>query len=155
LERKFHLHPHGRIAVDYRAKTMTADGVSRVGKMPWFADKPDDFARTGFLPPNMTILLRSDYIRPFVHWPISPGKTRSIAYFLFPKEKFDLPDFNEKIQDYIDFGKKVLDEDRMMVESLQRAMSTRGFEPGPLSTQETAVHHMINGYLDRMFPTDA
>jgi phenylpropionate dioxygenase-like ring-hydroxylating dioxygenase large terminal subunit len=153
LDRKFNLHPHGRISVDYSAKTMTPDGVSRFGKMPWLADKPDDLAKTGFFPPNMTVLLRCDYIRPFIHWPIAPGKTRSIAYFLFPEEKLSDPEFAEKIQVYVDVSQKVLDEDRMMVESLQRAMSTRGFEPGPFSTQETAVHHMINGYLQRVFPT--
>jgi phenylpropionate dioxygenase-like ring-hydroxylating dioxygenase large terminal subunit len=151
-ERRFVLRPGGRLAVHYRAKTMTPDGVSRIGKMPWMQDHPDDFAMTGFMQPNMNMLVRSDYVRPFLHWPLSVDKTRSVAYFLVPKEKFEQPDFREKLQVYIDYVQKVLDEDRVMVESLQRAMSSRAFEPGPFSTQETSVHHLINAHLERVFP---
>jgi Rieske 2Fe-2S family protein len=149
-ERRFHLRPNGRLSVHYEAKTITPDGMSRIGKMPWLANESDYFARTGFLPPNTTLLARCDYVRPFVHWPVAPDRTRSIAYFLFPQEKFDQPGFQENVEVYIEYMKKVLDEDRMMVESLQRAMKTRGYEPGPMSTKETSIHHLINYHLDRI-----
>jgi choline monooxygenase len=152
-DRKFNLKPNGRLSVHYEAKTITPDGVSRIGKMPWLENESDYFARTGFLPPNVTFLVRCDYVRPFVHWPIAPDRTRSIAYFMFPKEKFDTPGFQENVEVYINYMKNVLDEDRTMVESLQRAMKTRGYEPGPMSTKETSIHHLINYHLDRLFPT--
>src|SRR5690606_34340188 len=114
-------------------------------------DKPDDFARTGFLPPNMTLLVRCDYFRPFLHWPLATDRTRSVAYFMFPKERCEQPGFQRAVEVYVDWTKKVLEEDRKMVESLQRAMVTRGYEPGPFSYQETSVHHMISGHLDRLF----
>lgn len=151
-DRKFNLRPEGRLSVHYGAKTITPDGVSLVGKMPWLENQSDYFARTGFVPPNLSILVRCDFVRPFVHWPIAPGRTRSFAYYMFPKEKFSQPGFAESVKVYIEYASKVLEEDRMMVESLQRAMTTRGYEPGPMSTKETSIHHLVKYHLDRLFP---
>jgi ActR/RegA family two-component response regulator len=47
--------------------------------------------------------------------------------------------------------KKVLDEDRDMILSLQRAMTTRGFEPGRMSFMEDAIHHALGYHLERLF----
>jgi len=150
-ERKFNLRPEGKLSVDYGSRPTTPDGVSLFGKMPWLADKPDTFARTGFLPPNMTILSRMDMYRPFVHWPIAPDKTVSYGYFLLPKEKLDDPQLQEKMAVYTEYLEEVLNEDRSMVEALQRNMLTNGYEPGRFSTKEASLHHIINNYLDKMF----
>jgi len=148
---KFVPGPAGRLSVHYRAKTMSPDGVSRFGKMPWLADQEDDFARVGFMPPNMNILVRCDYVRPFLHWPLAPDKTRSVAYFLFPEERLAQPGFEENLQVYVDYLVKVLNEDRDMVLSLQHAMKTRGFEPGPMSIYERPIHHLIDSHLARLY----
>jgi len=150
-DRKFNLRPNGRLSVDYGSRPTTPDGVSLFGKMPWMAHQPDTFARTGFLPPNMTILSRMDMYRPFVHWPLAPDKTISYGYFLLPKEKLADPKLQEKMAVYVEYLDKVLNEDRSMVESMQRNMSTRGYEPGRFSTKEASLHHMINYYLERVF----
>jgi phenylpropionate dioxygenase-like ring-hydroxylating dioxygenase large terminal subunit len=148
---KFHVAPRGRLSIHYEALTMSPDGESRVGKMPWMANQPESFARVGFMPPNMNVLARCDYVRPFLHWPLAPNKTRSVAYFLFPKEKFDEPGFDDNVKVYVDYLANVLDEDRTMVQSLQRAMNTDGFKPGPMSFLEKAIHHVIGHHLDRVF----
>ena len=149
-DRHFNLRPGGRLSVDYGSRPTTPDGVSLFGKMPWL-DKPDTFARTGFLPPNMTILTRMDMYRPFVHWPQSVDRTVSYGYFLLPREKLQDPQLQEKMAVYVEYLEKVLNEDRSMVESLQRNMSTRGYVPGRFSTKEASLHHMINHHLDRLF----
>ena len=152
--RKVFLKPEGRLSVHYQAKTMTPDGISRIGKMPWLSSEGDDFARTGFLPPNMNMLARCDYVRPFVHWPLAVDRTRSIAYFLFPEEKFEQPGFLESVKIYAEYLQTVLEEDRTMVESLQRAMSTQAFEAGPFCSREQAIHHLVGYHLERIFPKD-
>jgi len=148
---RYHRHPRGRLAIHYETKTMSPTGQSLVGKMPWLVDEDESLGRIGFLPPNLTLLARCDYVRPFAHWPIAPNKTKSVAYFLFPKEKFDDPGFADKVKVYADYLTTVLEEDRTMVQSLQRAMSSRAFEPGQMSTKEEAIHHVLGYYLERVF----
>ena len=148
---RYHCLPRGRLSIHYRAKTMSATGDSLFGPIPWIDDDNGMFARIGFLPPNLTLLVRNDYVRPMVHWPISENKTHSVGYFLFPEEKFADPQFAEKVQVYVDFLDKVLDEDRGMILSLQRAMNTKGFEPGRMSNMEAAIHHVLGYQLERTF----
>lgn len=147
--------PRGRLSIHYRAKTMSATGESLFGKLPWLGDDDGTFARIGFLPPNMTLLARCDYVRPMLHWPVSTNKTHSVGYFLFPEDKIKEPGFQEKLQTYIAFLTKVLDEDRGMILSLQRAMNTAGFEPGRMSHMEEAIHHVLGYQLERTFGTPA
>jgi hypothetical protein len=132
---------------------MSATGDSLVGKMPWLKDDDGTFARIGFLPPNLTLLARCDYVRPMVHWPVSANKTHSVGYFLFPEEKFADPEFPEKVKQYVAFLTRVLDEDRGMILSLQRAMASDGFEPGRMSNMEAAIHHVLGYQLERTFGT--
>jgi Rieske 2Fe-2S family protein len=150
---RYHRLPRGRLSIHYRAKTMSNTGDSLFGKMPWLEDDDGTFARIGFLPPNLTLLARCDYVRPMVHWPSAVDKTHSIGYFLFPEEKLADPEFSDKVHTYAEFLTKVLDEDRDMILSLQRAMKTRGFEPGRMSFMEDAIHHVVGYHLERVFGT--
>ena len=50
-----------------------------------------------------------------------------------------------------DFLVAVLEEDREMVDSMQRGMASRIFDPGPLSRMEVNLHSLINYNLDRIF----
>ena len=86
-----------------------------------------------------------------VIWPLSPSKTQIIVYHVFPAEHFAQPDFMDKAKVYHDFLVKVLEEDREMVDSLQRGMNSRLFSPGPLSRMEVNLHSLINYNLDRIF----
>jgi Rieske 2Fe-2S family protein len=148
---RFRKLARGRLSMHYKAKTMSESGESLVGRMPWLEHEGDDFARVGFLPPNMTLLARCDYVRPMLHWPVSVGRTHSVGYFLFPEEKLAQPGFREKLQRYIDYLDKVLDEDRGMILSLQRAMSSRGFQPGRMASLEEGIHHVLGHHLERVF----
>lgn len=146
----FNVKEKGGFSSFYDAAPDTPDSVSLVGKMPWLADKPMSFAYTGFLAPNFHMFGRIDESHPMVIWPLAPDKTRVIVYHVFPAEHFDRPDFAEKARVYHDFLARVVEEDREMVNSLQRGMNSRLFEPGPLSRMEVNLHSLLNYYLDRM-----
>ena len=63
---------------------------------------------------------------------------------------FDLPDFAQRVKVYEDFLHLALEEDRSMVQSLQRGFRSRAYQPGPMSKYEIAVHHVINYYVERV-----
>ena len=75
-------------------------------------------------------------------------------YRLYPEEFFGHPDFNEALETYQSYARQILEEDRSMLESMQKAMSSPAFAPGRLSTQEKKLHHFLNGYLERIFGSD-
>ena len=120
-------------------------------KMPWLEDKPDDFAAAGFLAPNMQIFAYVDNVEFLVYWPTSLTTHRMSIYVLFPEEFFGRPNFEEVIERYRRISIETIEEDREMVQSLQRAMASRGFEPGPLSHVEKPIHNVFGYYLERMF----
>ena len=63
------------------------------------------------------------------------------TYTLFPAEFFDDPEFDTKLADYRKAMVTLIEEDRDMSNSLQRAMNTRNFTPGLMSRLETLVHN--------------
>ena len=147
----FNVKEKGGFSSFYDAAPDTPDSKSLFGQMPWLADKPMSFAYTGYLSPNFHIFGRVDESHPMVIWPLSPSKTQIIVYHVFPAEHFEQPDFKEKAKVYHDFLVDVLEEDREMVDSMQRGMTSRMFEPGPLSRMEVNLHGLINYNLDRTF----
>ena len=148
-----HLKPRGGLSIFYDAGPPTPGAQPLLGKMPWLEDRPVSFACTGFLPPNCTLFGRIDCIRLMVAWPDGPGRSRTVIYHLFPDAFFARPDFRETLQVYRDYQLQVLEEDRTMIESMQRAMSSPAYRPGRMSVLEKPLHHYLNGYLDRLFDT--
>lgn len=147
----FHLRKYGGTCTIYEAAPMTPDGKTRFRRMPAIADKPDNFAVSAHLAPNMQVIARSDNIHPLVMWPVTPTTSRTIVYNLFPAEFAAEPDFKERAQVYHDYLELVLSEDRDMVASLQNAMASSLFVPGRMSFLEKGIHHVLNAYLDRVF----
>ena len=145
------LEERGGFSVEYRAKPHTYDGKLVFGKMPAIADKPEDFAMSGYLAPNMHLFARIENMRPVVNWPLAIGRTKLIYYILFPKQWFERPDFADGVKKYHDFYSQVVVEDAPMMEALQRAMSSKRFEPGPMSIQEEVIHNGIIHRLDQTF----
>jgi choline monooxygenase len=143
------LMKNGGMAWRYTSAPAVPGGKSLFGKMPALAGEPDNFAATGYLCPNFQVFVRMDQVRLFTTWPLGPDRCRILHWSLFPREHFSQPDFAEKAAAYRDFIASVLEEDRGMVHSLQRAMSTRTYEPGPLAELEVAIHHVLNNLLDR------
>ncbi|WP_420626826.1 aromatic ring-hydroxylating oxygenase subunit alpha [Candidatus Poriferisodalis sp.] len=142
--------PDGGLSIFYDAGPPTPGAEPLLGKMPWLTDRPHSFACTAFTSPNLTFFGRIDCIRPMIAWPIDEGRTRVVIYHLFPEEFFDRPDFAETLKIYHDFQILVLEEDRIMIESMQQAMSSPAYRPGRMSTLEKGVHNFLNGYLDRV-----
>ena len=150
----FEFDGKGGHTVLYEGAPHTFSGQPLFGKMPQLADRPESFAATGYLAPNMHLFARIENMRPCIHWPLSPTRTRLIYYNLFPKEFFDRPDFQDGLAEYRKYYTQVVDEDTAMIESLQRAQASTMFEPGPMSVLETGIHSCINRNLDRIFGAD-
>jgi Rieske 2Fe-2S family protein len=144
------LKPRGGIAIFYNAGPPTPGAQPLLGKMPWLEDRPISFACTGFLPPNCTLFGRIDCVRLMVAWPEGPGRSRTVIYHLFPEEFFARPGFRETLKVYHDYQLTVLEEDRSMIESMQRAMSSPAYRPGRMSPLEKPLHHYLNGYVERV-----
>jgi Rieske 2Fe-2S family protein len=140
----------GGLSIFYDAGPPTPGAEPLLGKMPWLEDRPHSFACTGYLPPNLTIFGRIDCVRPMIAWPINEARTEVIIYHLFPEEMFERPGFEETLEIYRDYQITVLEEDRVMIESMQRAMSSPAYRPGRMSVLERPLHNFLNGYLDRI-----
>ena len=82
---------------------------------------------------------------------MAPDKTRVILYCLFPETYFNDPEFDEKVGVYRAFTHQILGEDNEMVRSLQYTMTMRSYQPGRMAELERPIHHVINGFLDRLF----
>lgn len=146
------LNDDGSITTEYKAGPPTPKAEPLLGKMPWLENEEYSFASTGLLPPNFAIFGRIDCARPMVAWPMGPNKCEVFIYHLFPEEFHARSDFADKMEIYRDYQIKVLEEDRSMIESMQKTMPIQAFRPGPLSVFEKAVHHYINQHLDRLYP---
>lgn len=147
------LKPDGGLSIFYDAGPPTPGAEPLLGKMPWLEDRPYSFACTGYMAPNLTFFGRIDCIRPMVAWPISESRTQVIIYHLFPESFFERPDFEEKLKVYRDYQITVLEEDRTMIESMQKAMRSPAYRPGRMSILEKPLHNFLNGYLDRIVGT--
>jgi phenylpropionate dioxygenase-like ring-hydroxylating dioxygenase large terminal subunit len=145
------LNDDGSITMTYQSGPGTPNAKPLLGKMPWLEHEDYTFASTGLLPPNFAIFGRIDAVRPIICWPLGPNKCEVIVYQLYPAEFHSLPDFAEKMKIYRAYSVQVLEEDRTMIESMQRMMSSPTYMPGPMSVCEKAVHFNINRYLDSIF----
>ncbi len=142
--------PSGAFTAQYKTKTQAPDGIPLFGMIPWLARHGDDFAMNGFLPPNMSLFVRCDNVNNYTTWPLAPDKCRVRCYHLIAPEFCDDPEYESKIQVYRDYQQAVLEEDRSMLLSMQRAMSSRAYLPGPMSKLESGIHHVINNHLNRI-----
>jgi phenylpropionate dioxygenase-like ring-hydroxylating dioxygenase large terminal subunit len=140
----------GGVSMWYKAGPPTPGAEPLLGKMPWMEDRDYSFASEGFMQPNFTLFGRVDCARPFIVWPLSEKKCQVIIYQLFPKQVFERPDIRETLKVYEDYLLTVLEEDRTMIESMQKAMTTRGYEPGRMSVMEKPIHHFLNGHINRV-----
>ncbi len=145
------LRPDGGVSYYYQSAPATPDGKSLFGRMPWMPEEhTDSFGGTFRLPPNTHMFARIDQIRYLVIWPKGADKCQVVCYHLFPKEFFAADDFQAKVDVYRDYQIVVLEEDRLMMESLQKAMSSRNYRAGPMAGMEVAIHHVLGDYLQRM-----
>ena len=149
-DRAVKLLPRGGYSLHFEAAPSAKNGLSPFGKMPWLMDRPDGLACLGFLAPNLNFAARVDAIRHLVSWPLAPDRSRLICYTLLPAEVFGKPGFAAMLGAYANCLRRAVEEDRAVMQSLQNGVSSRHFEPGPLSSLEGPAHHVINNYLDAM-----
>jgi Rieske 2Fe-2S family protein len=152
FEIDFEVRERGGVFYEYDAGLQTPDGKPLFGKIPWLADKPDSFSISGALSPNFVLFARTENVRPFFVWPISPTRCRISIPILLAKTSFEHPNFAENVAIYRRGITTTTEEDRSMVESLQNAMNAKNFEPGPMSKLEKGVHHVIKHNIERIEP---
>lgn len=145
------LKDNGGLTMHYKSAPSTPEGVSLFGKMPWLADRENTFACTGFFPPNITMFARIDCIKFITAWPLGPDRCEVRIYMLFPQEFHDDPEFATKLDAYRQYQGQIYEEDRSMIESMQRNMALPEYAPGRLSTMEKPIHHFLGSYVKRMF----
>ena len=150
-EFNFDLWDRGASTVFYGCAPHTPDGKPLFGIMNSLAGRGDEnFGVTGFVAPNLHLFGRCENFRPAVHWPLSPTRTRLLYYNLIPKEFLDRPNLDEARETYRNYYMQAIVEDEAMIESLQRGIATRAYQPGRMSIKEIAIHHAINYYVERM-----
>lgn len=149
---KFNPRPNGGYVAFYDSGPSTPSQKPVFGKAPWMEGKPDDFSTAGLLWPNFTFFARVDSVHPYVTWPLGVNRTRVIVYTLLPQVYFDRPNFQQEAEAYRTFQKQVLTEDKEMLASVQNGLGSRRFRPGRMATLERGSQHVLNAYLDRMFP---
>ena len=147
---------HGGYATFYENEMPTLDALRELGPAPWLSDwlkdkNADIAAGAGFLTPNFTTFVRPFSVAQIIVWPLTPTTTKIYQYATAPTLFFEDERIGERIKPIEDLMEVILEEDRPMIESLQRVMSKDAFVPGRMSSGEMLVHHYINDYLDRMF----
>ncbi|MDB5941786.1 MAG: ring hydroxylating alpha subunit family protein [Ramlibacter sp.] len=129
------------------AAPMTADGSQAFVALPWMQEHGNIATKSNIFP-NLNLSSRSDSIRLWALWPLSPGRTQIISYLLFYKTALERPDFPEQLDIYRNYMKSIIAEDQSAVESLQKVAESYMYEPGPLSHLEGPIHNLLNHYLD-------
>ena len=151
----FQLKPWGYYGRFKGVSPMTPDGKPRFDFMPWLSGEHVEKGYASHLQPNMGFYARQDNIHYVTESPIGPNRSAAIVYMHFPKQNFELPDFNDRVKVYEDFLHLALEEDMSMVQSLQRGFRSRAYQPGPMSKYEIGVHHVMNYYLDKVYGEQA
>ena len=154
-EYDYRAYRHGGYATFYENQTSWIKPFQELGLMPWLKNWPAGkdpalAGSSGFMTPNFTIFGRSYGLVHVVVWPLSPSQCRIVIYCTVPEVYFEQADIETRMQPVEKLMEMIIEEDRPMIESLQRNMSKSAFRPGRMSTGEMLVHHYIGCYLDRM-----
>ena len=120
------------------AETMSLDGKSRGIPLPGLSGR--QLREIGYFGvwPNLLISPHPDYILTHRIEPLSPGVSFVECEWLFPPELVERSDFDPAYA--VEFWDITNREDWHACESLQRAVTSRGRRPGPLSAWEAGVY---------------
>jgi Rieske 2Fe-2S family protein len=105
--------------------------------------------------PNLLISAHPDYVLTHVLEPLSAGRTHVVCEWLFPPEALQRPEFDPAYA--VDFWDLTNRQDWSACEAVQRAVTSRGYRPGPLSPQNEdatfqAIAVVARAYLDGRLP---
>lgn len=145
------LDSQGGTAMRYHQAAPTPDGKSLFGNMPWLTAEDEAVGISGlaYLVPNLCIFSACDVIRVLSVWPTSPTTSQLTTRLLIPAERMDDPNLAEKMEVYSGYLNLVLSEDFGMLESMQNAMSSSLFVPGPMAELECSIHNSVNYLITR------
>jgi Rieske 2Fe-2S family protein len=147
----FKLIERGGWIYEQESRPHSRTGEQMFPTLPWLEGLPSSTSVKAGIFPNLNLSLRYDSLRMWQVWPVAVDKTEIHLYSLFPHAAFEMPDFAARYEDYKQFiVRAIADEDGPMVVELQRAVSSRFYQPGQMSHLEGAVHHLMNYYLDAM-----
>ncbi len=131
-------------------ETMSLDG--RSGGVPLRGLSGRQLREVGYFGVfwNLLISPHPDYVLTHRLEALAPDRTFVECEWLFPPEAFDLDGFDPAYA--VEFWDVTNREDWKACESLQRAVTSRGYRPGPMSTAwEAGVHMQVrliaDGYL--------
>lgn len=148
---KEELLEHGNCYAQFKNPTMTQDGKSLFGNLPWLPELSPLFANSLTISPTTVVFGRSDCMIVFHAHPIGPNKVRSQIQLLLPKQHASLPDYKERVKPYMDFMATVFEEDREMLESIQAAYASQKFIPGQLAPLEVMIRNYLDNYVNLVF----
>lgn len=136
----------------YSSPTFAPEGEPLFGPMPWLADHPSgrNVAVSFYLRPNFAFFGRCDMIQPCSALPISPTRTLITCWTCMPKEFVGTPGYDEKVKVIADFCRQVNEEDKALILSIQKGLSSRAFPQGPVHELEKILHHRTQGYIAAM-----
>jgi choline monooxygenase len=134
----------------FRGRTQTPDGKSLFGPMPWVTGRLLEGGYSSHLRPNMGFYPRYDFLYFITEWPLGVDRSAATSYLIFPKQFFEVDDFEAKAKVYTNFLRIILEEDLGMIRSLHKGVKSRAFRPGPLSKYEAAIHNIVNYLLERI-----
>jgi Rieske 2Fe-2S family protein len=119
-------------------------------RLSWLDQTNPDFqAGKGAIFPNINLFVNTDSVRSWTLWPGErPGETKAIFYFLLPKETFSVADFDSKLEGYRELVGRIADEDKPVLLSLQQAVASESYEPGPITHFEVGIKHLLSHYAD-------
>ena len=146
---------HGGYATFYENETSWIEPFRELGLPEWLRGWPEGMdpalaGCSGFMTPNFTIFGRVYGIVNVLVWPVSPAKSTMDIYCTVPEQYFRQDDIVDRVRPIEELMGAIIEEDRPMIESLQRNMAKGAFRPGRMSSGEMLVHHYIGCYLDRM-----
>jgi Rieske 2Fe-2S family protein len=120
------------------AETMSLDGKSHGVPLRGLSGR--QLREIGYFGvwPNLLISPHPDYILTHRIEPLSPGVSFVECEWLFPPELVERPDFDPTYA--VEFWDITNREDWHACESLQRTVTSRGRQPGPLSAWEAGVY---------------
>lgn len=137
--------------IEFANPTLTPDGKSRFGNLPWLPELGEMFANSLSLPPNTMMFGRCDSMYIFHAMPLSAGTVHMQVKLLLPKQHASLPDYAERVAPYAGFMRAILEEDKEMLVSMQANVSSEHFVPGQMAPLEEGIRHFLHSYVDRMF----
>jgi Rieske 2Fe-2S family protein len=131
----------GSMELREHAETMSLDGRSGGVALPGVNPRKVEYLH---LLPNLLISAHPDYVMTHLLEPLAANRTRIVCSWYFASSDID-PSYA------VDFWDLTNRQDWAACESVQRGLASPHFRPGPLASNEDAVHDFVQriarGYL--------